>query len=166
MGSGYIFTCQNCGEKNQVLLGCGYLFSLEYEKTIKEIARGEYGEEMAQIVNNEPFTAVDAENYLYFCRHCGHWETAPGLSLYCPDDLQRYLEKPFGDKTVKEWGHIPYVMNGELEKKFHVRKRYYHKCSECGNRMKKATGKKLPSLRCPTCNGQCAVDTADFILWD
>ena len=85
-------------------------------------------------------------------------------TLYAPDNPEQILNQQFGEKTVREWGYVPYVMDYDLKEQYHVIKRIYHKCSHCGKRMHKATNAELETLPCPKCGEPNRA--TDFICWD
>lgn len=159
MGKGYVFECSCCGKIFSVFPGAGVSFPTIYASIFESIKRGEYGEEMKKIVSNEPFTAVDAENYLFKCSACGHWEVAPGMSLYAPNNIKTYIQKRYGQNTIGELKFGQYVTFDELQKSFHVIKRFLRPCPVCGKRLRKADKEEdFVFLPCPACGMICTAD--------
>lgn len=167
MGKGYRLTCSNCGGEYEVLLGVGFGFPSVYEELVEDIEAGRYGEEWREIAAETEHFAIDAENRLYWCGKCGHWECVPGLSIYAPKDVGKVLATRFGDKTVREWGRVPYVAAKELEEDYELVKERVHVCGRCGHdmRMLSERGLSRAVLKCPDCDGRLERDLA-CIRWD
>ncbi len=164
MGKGYSYICKKCKHKYGVSTGAGMMYPILYRELIDAISEGKYGAELQESYENTPYAAVDAENIVYICRECGAWEEDTDVSIYAPNDPDSFSKKEYGEKTVAEWGYVPYVMQQELEEEFHVVKKYYHYCSKCGKRMHKASADELKNLPCPECG---TVNHAnDGFMWD
>ena len=164
MGKGFSFRCKNCQKEYSVLLGYGFGYPREYKSRIDEIASGKYGKEMQSMLEDNPYLAVNAGTVLYVCNNCAYWETGKDLSLYSPKDTETVLKTKYGEKTVEELGYIPYVMEWDLKDDYHIVKRYYHRCPECGKRMKKFFDPDTVNLKCPKCG--LINEPIDEMRWD
>ena len=164
MGSGYSYTCKKCKCEYRVHPGIGMGFPRVYQRKLAEISAGEYGPELQELYNKTPYAAINAEYVVYICDRCGTWEVGIDLSLYAPDDPDSLAQKQYGIKTVAEWGHVPYVMPGDLKNEYHLVKRHYHRCNICGNRMHKASPSELRNLPCPECGAPNQAE--DTLFWD
>ncbi len=164
MGQGYSYKCRKCGNKYNIMPGSGMMFPEEYRETVARIRSGEYGAEWKERFSEKEYTAVNAERALYLCS-CGAFQIEPNLSLYEPADPEGLKKVQFGEKTVEEWGDIPY-MTWELKKYLKYTAAYSHKCPECGKRMHKVSENviKDTALRCPECGEPNKPDGE--LLWD
>lgn len=163
MGTGFSYCCEKCGEEFSVHLGAGMRFPTVYQDTMRDIIAGKYGPERRTILYNEPYAAVDIEQYVYKCS-CGYWKVDKELSLYAPNNPEAIPKKQYGIKTVEEWGYVPYVTRFQLKEDYHLIKRYIHICSKCGKRMRKAQKRELEEIRCPKCDSLCR--QRDYLFWD
>lgn len=165
MGTGYGFKCSKCGKEYCADVGIGFLFPKVYKETLVDVKSGKYGEEWKSIALSEEFVAVDAESYLYACK-CGYWEAVPGLSLYAPNDIEKLKKKKYGEKTVEQWGEVPYVMGLDLKQNYHLLKSRVHKCKKCGDVMHDATQEEKDNLQCPYCGGAPSKEDQELYRWD
>lgn len=164
MGNGYSYTCKNCGHEYWAHIGIGMLYPMAYEKLINDINEGKYGEERKKLLNDTAYAAVNAEEMIYICNKCNYWEIKNDPTIYAPNDPDRIENERYGNKTVKELGRVPYVMNSELKENYHAIKRYYCSCPKCGKRMHKAAGAELHRLPCPKCGESNEAESS--IMWD
>ena len=167
MGVGYELECKSCGKSHAVLLGSGMRFPVVYEKLVTDIEAGRYGKECQELAAQTPFFAIDAESYLFCCENCGFWECAPSLSIYAPKDIEKVLNKRYGEKTVREWGRAPYVMTKDLESDYTLVKERIHTCDRCGSDMRISSEREAQrtALKCPDCGGELERNPL-CILWD
>ena len=152
MGSGIGYKCSKCGKRYSVCTGIGMMYPAVYEKLMKDIKEGKYGEEWKILSESEPNVAVDAERYLYICSKCPHWDVDYGLSLYAPN-------APMTKDT-------DYVMPVDLKENYHLIKRRAHKCEKCGSDMHKARKGDKNDLPCPECGGVLVKGHVELIMWD
>lgn len=164
MGYGYAFTCTKCHHEYSVFLGDGMMYPKVFRSKLDEIASGAYGEERKKLLEQTEYAAVDAANVVYICTSCNRWEAGTDVTLYAPNDSASISKKQHGIKTVEEWGYVPYVSWYDLKQDYHVLKRYYHKCENCGRRMHKASKFEEQNLACPEC-GEIN-ETTGTIFWD
>ena len=164
MGDGYGYKCKKCSHEYSVFLGIGMLYPMEYEKMVNDIVSGKYGPDVQNLMQNTPYAAVDAGNRLFSCSRCGFWEVGKDLTIYAPDDSDMIIMKKYGDKTVGKLGEVPYVMGSDLKENYHVLKRHYHKCPQCGGRMHKAGKHEILNLPCPNCGERN--EQKSTIIWD
>ncbi len=163
MGMGRSFTCRKCGKEYDVFWGIGFRFPLIYEELLEDIKNGKYGQEWKDLVLRGEHVAVDAEDCVYLCKKCGHWDAEPNLSLYAPNDPEAIMKK----EAAEEEKVSSYVMSYELKKDYHLLKRRLHKCPECGGLMHRATDSEISRLRCPDCGGIPEENyNHGMILWD
>lgn len=137
-----------------------------YRALLQDVQDGKYGSQMQQL-SQIPYAAIDADKYLYSCKSCGHWEVAPSMTLYAPNDPELIHNKQYGIKSVKEWGYVPYVMEYDLKRDYHRIKAFYHICPDCGKRMIKITSDKgaiYRKLRCPKCGSDDV--SCESLHWD
>ncbi len=146
MGLFYSFKCQKCSKEYSVFLGAGMMYPHQYRDKLSEIATGKYGSSWQELYKNTPFVAINADNVIYVCSACNTWEEGTDITLYAPNDPESISQQRFGEKTVSEWGYVPYVMDSDLKADYHVLKRYYHCCRKCGKRMHKADNKGVANL--------------------
>ena len=166
MGCGVGFKCSKCGKEYETHTGIGMGFPMVYKRTIDEVKNGRYGEEWKRLALSEDFVAVDAERYLYICEKCGYWTVDLDLSLYAPNDPETIKTMQYGEKTVEEWGKVPYVMRWDLEQDYHLLKKRIHKCKKCGDSMRIATSEEEYRLPCPECGGTPEKGSICEINWD
>ena len=164
MGQGYMFTCSCCGHEYEVSPGTGMMYPETYRTLIRHIRSGRYGEERRQLFEKTPYAAVNAEEFVYICGSCGWWEEAYDAAIYAPNDPDSLRKTKIGEKTVEEWGMVPYATEGDLRESYHAVKRHYHTCPGCGRRMYKASDKEMRSLSCPRCGQTNTIQ--DMIMWD
>ena len=164
MGKGYAYRCKKCRNKYSVHLGVGMRYPSVYQEKLAEIARGVYGTELKDLINSTDYVAIDASRVIYICSSCNKWELGTDVTLYAPNDPESISKKQYGIKTVEEWGYVPYVLDWELKRDYHVLKRYYHKCEKCGQFMHKASSEEEQNLQCPECGEPNKAK--NIIMWD
>ncbi len=165
MGTGLCFKCKKCGHEYSVMLGVGFSFAKEARNALKSIEKGEYGAELKEAYEKTPYAAVYTDRSVYLCSGCGRWIMDADLTLYGPNAPDAIPKKQYGEKTVEEWGYVPYVSKIDLKEDYHVVKRIYHKCDRCGKRMHKASENEIKKLPCPKC-GEINEEEPDLIYWD
>ena len=164
MGNGYSYKCRKCGHEYSIHIGSGMLYPMAYKSFVKDISEGKYGADRQKTLNDTLYAVVNAEETLYICDKCNHWEIRNDLTIYAPNDPDKVENERYGDKTVKELGYVPYVMENDLKENYHAIKRYYCSCPECGKRMHKAGDMEWYRLACPECGELNEVESR--ILWD
>ncbi len=164
MGRGYSYKCEKCHHEYMVFPGKGMTYPEFYQKKLDEIEQGVYGKDWQEIYKATTYPSIDASRVIYVCSSCNNWDEGFDLTLYAPDDPEYISEKRYGEKTVKEWGYVPYTTADDLKNNYHIVKRYYHKCKTCGQRMHKATEDELQNLSCPKCGAPNRSDSPLF--WD
>lgn len=164
MGRGYSYKCGKCGHEYIVGTGIGMTYPSVYRETLSDIAEGKYGPELKELYEKTPYAAVNGDSVIYVCGRCGTWERGIDVSLYALDDPDSVPGTRFGEKTVAEWGYVPYVMPSDLKEKYHLLKRHYRYCGKCGKRMRKATTEEMEHLRCPVCGSEN--HAVGGLLWD
>ena len=167
MGSGYYYHCEKCGAYYDVSVGVGMAFPEVYRQAVKGVLEGAYGREWQEAARGIEHFAVDAELRLYRCDDCGGWEVDYGMSLYAPKDVAKLMKKQFGEKTVAEWGHVPYVMEDDLRKDYDLIKERVHSCEKCGKPMSvvDVESEDAPALKCPECGGDLS-NSGLCMCWD
>lgn len=135
-----------------------------YREKLARIAEGAYGTEWKELIDNTDYAAIDASKVIYICDYCNMWEIGTDITLYAPNDPESIPEKQYGIYTVEEWGYVPYVTHRDLERNYHVLKRYYRKCKKCGRRMHKASDEKERNLSCPKCGQLNRAEST--VMWD
>jgi len=110
MGQGYKFSCKNCGAEYVIDTGVGVKYPEIYADLKSRVAEGRYGEEWKETLAQNKYYAIDAERYLYRCENCNFWECGPDMSIYEPIDVEELLDDKYGNKTVREWGYLPYAL--------------------------------------------------------
>lgn len=150
MGVGSEFVCKNCGKEFVALGRCGVNYSQYYQQVVEEIKAGKYGKQWQETLNSRPTVVANVEEYIYICSSCNHWEVSPCLSLYAPR-TGRLDESGDMENTV------PYA----LTPNYHIIRRYYHKCPQCGRRMKRVS--EFSEIPCPRCGTMCQ---GVPLLWD
>ena len=134
MGNGYSYKCIKCGNEYTVNTGIGFMFPNDYQRIMKEISKGRYGEKRKALYRNIPGLAVDAGRHYYECKDCGYWSVEENLDLYEPK---------------KEVGEVHCVMPDDLKRKYKFIDKYDHRCPECNGQMKQRDRKV--NVRCPSC---------------
>ena len=115
---------------------------------------------------NTKFIAIDAGTNVFSCGKCGFWKAETGLSLYVPRDPEALKEK-YSLDSVEELSEREFVMPWDLAEEYKVLKRYIHKCSKCGSRMRRLSEKEMCELPCPKCGGKPEHNGPEcFIDWD
>ena len=177
MGYGVRIRCK-C-RSSDLMLGCGFSYPMVYQEIMDAMKKGEYGDEIKDLVNNTEFVAVNAENEAYYCDKCGKATARKSLDLYKPKDVEKVKKEVVGrwtvadeyiDKTMGELGELPYWNPSEMEDEDNnwvLLKEYLHVCPECGNVMKKIDPEELVGKTCPKC-GEKFNDGLIFdeYLWD
>ena len=169
MGTGYSFHCNHCGASQEAWLGVGMMFPTVCEETLAEAREGKYGQKLKEAAESEPFVGVSAEQRIYVCGKCGHWEVRTDASVYGLADKVKGPDAPFGEKTIAEWGDIPYVAKWVDEGMFRLIEEYAPDCPECGGPMcaqdvDEGAGID-PKLRCNSCG--YPLSPGDLIVrWD
>ena len=164
MGQGYCYKCKTCNYEYSVQPGFGMGYPKLYHNQLAAVAAGKYGPELKRLFETTPYAAINAEKVIYACNTCNRWEPGIDVSLYAPNDPDSIPLKQYGIKTVKEWGSVPYVIKDDLREDYHLLKRYYQKCKDCGRRMHKLSESSLKRLSCPKCG--TVNEASDVIMWD
>lgn len=152
MGSSMSFYCDHCHYSEDLLLGVGYRFPMEYEEITKNICEGKYGTAWKDLFLSKSRVAVNAEREAYFCPNCGKWENDYNLSLYEPKE-----------SAEEDAARSNYVCPWELRGKWKMMRLFVHKCPDCNKRMRYARMNDSPV--CPKCGQQGEFD-AGTIFWD
>lgn len=169
MGSGIGYKCKRCLKKYDVSLGVGMFFPSAFKEAIKDIKKGKYGTELRTVIDSGELIVPDAARYFYCCEQCGTWEVAEDLSLYQPKSIPEIKKQQFGDKTVEEWGEIPYATRADFETDYNLVYKNPHSCRKCKKEMtrydisqfKNDISDELPCPRCGTKN-----EPDSYIDWD
>ena len=164
MGESVAFKCRKCGKAYSAWTGIGSLYPVEYKELTKEIAAGKYGQEWKEAFTGTKYAAVDGEETLFVCDHCGNWKTGKDITIWAPNDPEAFAQKQVEIKTVGEWGYVPYMMRADLEEDFHVLKPYRCSCGKCGRTMRNAGADPVRELPCPKCG--TVNEAQNEILWD
>lgn len=164
MGKGYAFKCKTCGHEYNVNIGIGFMYPQIFRETLEKIAAGEYGAEWKEAYDKNLYVAIDAATVLFKCNKCGNWEKGKDISLYAPNHPELIPTKQYGEKTVEEWGYVPYVTYSDLVNEYHLIKPYQHKCKRCGEDMQPSN--EVPEcLPCPNCGSESEM-LPSIIMWD
>ena len=101
---------------------------------------------------------------MYRCDDCGCWNVDYDMSLYAPKDVRKLLKKRFGEKTVAEWGRVPYVMEDDFRKDYDLVKEWVHSCEKCGKPMSAVDveSEEAPALKCPECGADLSNSKAYY----
>ena len=154
MGSGIDLHCSNCGKDYNVWVGAGMAFPDVCSETLAAIKAGEYGQKLKKAAESETYVGVGAEQKIFVCEDCGHWDVFTDATVYGLVDIENGPAMPFGQKTIAEWGCIPYVATWADFGKFRVIEEYAPTCPKCGGAMRALPDhEKLPQLKCPECGG-------------
>ena len=166
MGRGFEFKCCDCGKEYHINLGAGFMYPRVYEEAVEKIEEGEYGPDLKEAFESVKYAAIDASRVLFKCPDCGNWEVDMDLSIYAPNDVERVKALRFGEKTVQEWGGIPYAMAYMLEEDFHLIKEYKRSCRKCGAEMERLNDiKDCSILSCPKCGKENECEPS-IVCWD
>ena len=155
MGRGNTYKCEKCDEVYNITLGVGMLYPIAYEELIEEIKSGAYGDDWKELFLSWDFVVADAKLYFYYCESCGQWEVSKDASLYAPNDVESLKKEQFGEKTVEEWGYVPYADTADDET-YHLLKKRIHVCLKCNSEMTRYNESQLNDpvfneLGCPEC---------------
>ena len=169
MGKGRQYHCKNCGNDYSVFLGIGFLFPQEFKNVQEKVRKGRYGKKWKALIDSEEFVVADAEKRFFYCESCKAWKVTEDLSLYAPNDPEALKKKKFGDKTVEEWGEIPYVYGEELEQEYHLLQKRTHRCPRCRKGMicfseEQMENHVFDKLSCPRCGEEN--ESAGILMWD
>lgn len=157
MGHGISVICNDCGKKEYLTVGIGFMYPDIFQDTLEEIKQGKHGNEWQSLCNSSEYVAVDAERYFFLCSKCNHWDLGLGMDLYKPNDPDEIRKEKYGDKTVEEWGYMPYWTREQKENKYTLLKKYIHVCPNCNIEMERYD--KIPEnitelIRCEYCGGK------------
>lgn len=89
MGTGFQIKCKKCGHTRDFSLGAGFMYPKVYEKTIKEIHEGKFGNEYKELLLKHANAIVDASIYVYYCPECYKYVLEQDKTLYNPKDNQK-----------------------------------------------------------------------------
>lgn len=73
MGYGHSYKCENCGRRDNIILGVGMLYPLQCERTKEAAIEGKFGKTLQQATNDYPDGFMDCEKIIYAC-NCGGWK--------------------------------------------------------------------------------------------
>lgn len=161
MGKGPVYSCNKCGACYSIMFGVGMGYPYEYDKIMKNLFKGKFGNNLQKIVKDTKNVVVDAQNYLYVCEKCDYWNVVNGMDLY--EVKNEDLIKEYTNKNQK-WidGYAFFDYN---PKDFRILKRVKSACPQCKSRMKKYSEEDdFPILKCPTCHEELTL--YGNILWD
>lgn len=191
MGTYNVFKCVNCGEEFGLMLGVGMQYPLRYQEVLTDIKNGKYGKEWKKLIEENENLVFDAYVYLYYCPNCGTWDSAYGLDLYYPKDIDKVNEeietefkkrvnelagrsriqyrKYSQDEELKTHEKNWHAAIGIAEGEYELLAEYPYVCKKCGKQMKRVkedvVSKEIVSvLRCPNCN--CNLEGYITGQWD
>ena len=169
MGIGYSFHCNNCGHDYDAWIGVGMMHPQTCEEMLEAIKAGKLGQELQAAAMSEEYVGVDAAQKVYVCDDCGCWEVYSNATVYGLEDVENGPSAMFGDRTIAEWGCIPYVTRWDDEVKCRVIKEFVPRCKKCGDSMHAIEvdedSDEVPSLKCNNC-GSPLVDGGKTVCWD
>ena len=155
MGMAYGFECKKCKYKFSVSMGIGFMFPVVYQKTIKDVKAGEYGELGKMFFEMYPEGTMDVEETAFRCKDCGKYMSAPRLSMHIPKEGYQH-EKPTGIWSVSmPWKGADYISHMEIEEYYDCIGEYDHKC-ECGGDFEVVPHKFFAEdeVVCPKCKNE------------
>ncbi len=190
MGSGYIVGCKKCNKDYQLFLGIGMGYHFEYEEVMNQIKSGIFGKRMQEIVNDDEFVAVDAEDKLYVCDKCGDWGVDKSLDLYKPKSRAAVIQNEIDEwswrddflKTISydEEKNELRTIDGKIVPLSKVLSRVSfcggnkenytrvlevrHICSRCGEVMREVEEDENVELKCPDCGE--VMQKNGWVNWD
>ena len=162
MGKGYMYHCSSCGKDYTLFLGVGMGHMHVCRETLAAVRAGKYGEKLKAAAESEQYVLTEAENKLYKCNDCGFWDVLPDASVYGLADKKNGPKIKFGEKTIEEWGEIPYMTD---RKDFRLLEEYVPTCSKCGGEMHPKRYTTKLRLRCPECGAPLEMGL-DMLMWD
>lgn len=166
MGHGIALKCK-CNT-HYIHLGVGMMYPQVFFESLQDARNGKLGEDIQKATEGKQYLAIDAESKFYYCTECGYWEVNGANDLYEPKNTEAYKLVRFGEKTIEEWGEIPYAFGNDF-KDYNLLFKYKHTCPKCGTEMKnpKTIGKRvLSKIRCQECGGKMEEDGLGMIMWD
>lgn len=163
MGDGYVYHCDDCGKTYYADLGVGILYPQTCEEVLAAVRAGKYGQKLMEAAESEQYVGVAAEHKLYRCESCGNWDVYADASIYGLADKKKGPSIKFGEKTIAEWGEIPYIL--DEEKDYRLIEKYIPTCGKCGSGMHEKKLTKRLRLICPECGSPLVVQP-ELIRWD
>ena len=160
MGDGRILKCEKCGNSFVARTGAGFGFPQVYDKGIKDIKSGKYGENFKEIMLSRKDVVVDFEEYLFVCDKCGNWYTNYGFDFYVPkteEEKKKVLKKDY------------YFCGWADKENYELFIKADHRCDKCKSEMRRISNDensndKLGVLKCPECDSELKED--GFMNWD
>lgn len=161
MGTGFQIKCKKCGHTRDFSLGAGFMYPKVYEKTIKEIHEGKFGNEYKELLLKHANAIVDASIYVYYCPECYKYVLEQDKTLYNPKDNQK--------KSIFDI----FSFITDATKEFDILYQWKHACPRCGRQTLKIDEVefidylKNKMLHCEECG--TILDFKDFIAgwhWD
>ena len=152
MGTGLILHCTGCGEEQFIETGIGFFYPQYYEEVLGDIKKGVYGAEIRKVIEENKNAYVNAENCIYYCKACNHYEVQPCLDVFILDEKDG----------------AGFAMPYEFEDKEPIY-RYPHTCA-CGSPLERISTDALAGLaqkgkiKCPNC--KTPVTAPEAVEWD
>lgn len=169
MGSSVRYTCAKCGFSDDYFLGVGMGYPSVTRETYQRISQGLYGAHWQQLFAAHPHAGVLAEDSIFVCDNCGHWNTSLDITLFEPDDPQALLQDREQRRDIGKDGRPYYFMSSMLENGWHVVEEYHPACSHCGGSMRSLGNDEQRlvgiTLSCPSCGAKNRLQQG-LILWD
>ena len=162
MGIGYHNKCEKCGYVFNAYYGYGMRFATVYKETMEKAKKGNFGEEVREVLEKNEDAAIDCEEVVLCCEECGHLENNKDLTLYVRDkrkmDAAERVYSVLGvPKPIRE-----YETHSNLVDCYTEIVQYPHKCVECGEKMK--IMEKDDELLCPKC--KIPLVKTGYYCWD
>ncbi|MCF0115206.1 MAG: hypothetical protein HUJ56_07625 [Erysipelotrichaceae bacterium] len=164
MGSGIVLMCA-CKE-HHINEGIGMRYPTNFKEKMQEARDGKLGVDMQKATEGKQYLAIDAAIEFVYCDSCGYWVCESNNDLYEPKDLEKIKKESFGEKTVEEWGEIPYVWEFD---DYNLIYHYQHMCPHCNKEMrhpKRIDKRVLNKIKCPDCGGKLEESDDSMIMWD
>lgn len=133
MGFELSYNCKKCGYYFWAQVGCGHHYPLEYQRIIKKMKEGEFGEQGKEFLEVFPDGAIDCDYIVVQCDDCSNLMEVPDLSLYIPkegyDPTKQDRSIPWS--TAFSGKGCKYVAFFELREHYELFERYDHRCLKC-----------------------------------
>ncbi len=116
-----IYQCEKCNKEYVFWNGIGFAYPTKYMEVVEGIRSGKMGDELKQLLLDNPKGVFDISKHVYYCSKCHAWYEDMSLDFYLPKESHEDEET-----LVAPWDldHDRYRL---------VRKNR-HICKKCGNK--------------------------------
>ena len=97
------FLMRRLDNRNYLLLGFGFSYRKCTQELYAAIEQGAYGDGWRELFASSPLAGVSAEQTVFVCEGCGHWDVLEDPSIFEPYDPEKALEESEGRAADPDW---------------------------------------------------------------